>query len=108
MSAHDIDEKISPDHMEIAQGGDDRITKPDVLDTIVVAPHLGPFSTIRKYPKVALLCFIAALSGTSDGYQVGLSGSIIALPYVDIIEPDDKGDSWLNLDILQALMGPWY
>jgi hypothetical protein len=34
----------------------------------------------RKYPWPAFLCFLGAFSAISDGYQIQMSGSIIALP----------------------------
>jgi MFS family permease len=60
--------------------GDGVIVKTAREDTVYANPALSLIQTIRAYPKASFICFIAALSAVSDGYQIQMSGSIIALP----------------------------
>lgn len=50
-------------------------------ETVYVPPteQLSFFKAIKRYKYAALLCFMAGLSGWCDGYEQGMSGSIIAL-----------------------------
>lgn len=75
----DIDDKAEVVHVDNSTHDEEAI-KNGFTGTTILKPHLGLIATIRAYPKVTFLCFIAALSAISDGYQINLSGSIIALP----------------------------
>jgi hypothetical protein len=75
----DIDDKAQVIHIDNPTQDEDAI-KNSLNGTTILKPHLGLLATVRAYPKVTFLCFIAALSAISDGYQINLSGSIIALP----------------------------
>jgi hypothetical protein len=76
----DMDDKAQIVHIDHPTHGEDAAIKGGLGGTTIFKPHLGLIATVRAYPKVTFLCFIAALSAISDGYQINLSGSIIALP----------------------------
>ncbi|KAL1865069.1 hypothetical protein VTK73DRAFT_5524 [Phialemonium thermophilum] len=59
---------------------DGTILKTTAEDLVYARPALSLLQTIKAYPRASILCFIAAVSAISDGYQVLMSGSIIALP----------------------------
>ncbi|KAF6818682.1 MFS alpha-glucoside [Colletotrichum plurivorum] len=42
--------------------------------------QLGLLQTLRKYKHASVICMLAAVGALSDGYQVQMSGSIVALP----------------------------
>lgn len=74
------DKKLDIDHVELTGvDGDGTIIKP-TLKAVYARPALSLLQTIKTYPKASFLCFIAAVSAISDGYQITMSGSIIALP----------------------------
>jgi hypothetical protein len=68
-------------HIERPGADDDgTIVKTTLEDLVYAQPALSLLQTIKTYPKASFLCFIAAVSAISDGYQISMSGSIIALP----------------------------
>ncbi|RSH85773.1 hypothetical protein EHS25_003914 [Saitozyma podzolica] len=75
----DIDDKAQVIHIDNPLQDEDAIEN-GLNGTTILKPHLGLIATVRAYPKVTFLCFISALSAISDGYQINLSGSIIAVP----------------------------
>lgn len=48
--------------------------------TVAPAEHLGLVKTIKTYKRASFFCVCAAVGALSDGYQVQMSGSIVALP----------------------------
>lgn len=41
--------------------------------------HLGLVQSLRTYKVASLMCVLAAVGALSDGYQIQMSGSIVAL-----------------------------
>lgn len=42
--------------------------------------QLGLLESLRTYKFASIICILAAVGALSDGYQVQMSGSIVALP----------------------------
>src|SRR6478752_7161068 len=64
-----IEDKAQIVHIDHPTHDEDAI-KGGLGGTTILKPHLGLIATVRAYPKVTFLCFIAALSAISDGYQI--------------------------------------
>lgn len=50
-----------------------------VHDELPPVEHMSFIQTIRRYKVASLMCVLAAVGALSDGYQVQMSGSIVAL-----------------------------
>ena len=77
------DDKPHVAHVQVQVPGVDDggvVVKSTLEDLVYTRPALSLLQTIKAYPKASFLCFIAAVSAISDGYQIQMSGSIIALP----------------------------
>lgn len=78
------DDKIDAKHVEMSTkepihgvaSRDDEVSADD--------RHAGRFKTtfknIKTYKHASLVCMLAAVGALSDGYQIQMSGSIVALP----------------------------
>lgn len=60
--------------------GDMKEPLPAIPAPLGAPERLTIVQAFRKYPWPAFLCFLGAFSAISDGYQIQMSGSIIALP----------------------------
>lgn len=78
---HPGDEKVDVSHVETTGvDGDVVAVKTNLEQRVYAKPALSLLHTIKTYPRASFFCFIAAVSAVSDGYQIQMSGSIIALP----------------------------
>jgi hypothetical protein len=72
----DADEKHAiPTHVEDSKEAE----KEQELIYIPPTERLGLWQAFNRYKYASVLCFMAGLSGWCDGYEQGMSGSIIAL-----------------------------
>ena len=58
-----------------SEGGDSNVTQ-----QVVDKESLTLWQCLKKYKYASLVCVLASIGSLSDGYQVQMSGSIIALP----------------------------
>jgi len=84
---HIVDEKNSAMHTE-SVSGPGATSEHDTKDKIEVTNEtlpasmkpLGLIKALRTYKVASIICVLAAVGVLSDGYQIQMSGSIVALP----------------------------
>lgn len=83
----DLQEKVASVHIEAPKHDMSERLKEGPGTVGVVPDEVGPLEQrlsfvqcIKTYKYASLLCVLAAVGALSDGYQVQMSGSIIALP----------------------------
>lgn len=59
---------------------DDKVPENQVLPNYRPVQQLGLFQALKTYKMATIVCVLAAVGALSDGYQVQMSGSIVALP----------------------------
>lgn len=52
----------------------------NVGPTVSPSSQVGLLESLRTYKFASIICILAAVGALSDGYQVQMSGSIVALP----------------------------
>ncbi|PSN67207.1 general substrate transporter [Corynespora cassiicola Philippines] len=82
--AYSDDHKTDARHHEVIEAEADATSKPAVSTEIThnlskEAP-MTLFQCLKKYKYASFVCLLASIGALSDGYQVQMSGSIIALP----------------------------
>lgn len=68
-------------HVEgpISKGTNDDMKDASAPDSEPVSKPINLFQSLKTYRHASLLCMLAAVGSLSDGYQVQMSGSVIAL-----------------------------
>lgn len=59
---------------------DDKVTESQAPADYRPVQQLGLLQALKTYKMATIVCILAAVGALSDGYQVQMSGSIVALP----------------------------
>lgn len=78
------DDKVDAKHVEMSTKEPIHGATSRADDASVDDRHAGRFKTtfqnIKTHKHASLVCMLAAVGALSDGYQIQMSGSIVALP----------------------------
>ncbi|KAM5343675.1 hypothetical protein ACJ41O_012212 [Fusarium nematophilum] len=67
--------------------------------------HLSPWQTVKAFKVATAVCFFAAFSAATDGYQIGINASIVAnkgFVHQFATSYDDEGAPFLDSPILSG------
>lgn len=80
-----VADEPASEHVDVAKPDTSNPLRDDgaaevALEALPPVKPMGVVECLRTYKYASLVCVLAAVGALSDGYQVQMSGSIVALP----------------------------